>query len=386
MEEKLDIHNTEKRMGQSMEYLKADKTIHPRNVQFIEEFLRDCALGKTILNRRKKRINTGTRFKHLVNLFRLLRWSSKPFDELSPEDMEFIIERLESNQILKKDGRFYAEETKIGFKVTMKKFFRWLCKEDIERLKAMTGWMDTYSEVKEVPALTRDQVEQLVEGTGKARVRAVVMLLFDSGARISELLNIRWRDVDFPKSAGEVLRFRIRYSKTKSRTISLPLAQDHVLKWMKIRAQSTDPSAPFVPMSYSGIRSMLARLALGVLGRKITAHLLRHSSATYYCTRLNYYPFCYRYGWSFNSPMPQRYIDRAGLQDQDTVKAIKGEQITRDSEQLQTLKEQMSILRAQHDDLQDHNRRIAELMAPIAKDPRKLEKLMELTSGRSEST
>ena len=43
-------------------------------------------------------------------------------------------------------------------------------------------------------------------------------------------------------------------------------------------------------------------------------HLFRHSSATYYATKLNRQELCYRYGWRFSSNMPDVYISRAGME------------------------------------------------------------------------
>jgi len=44
-------------------------------------------------------------------------------------------------------------------------------------------------------------------------------------------------------------------------------------------------------------------------------HLFRHSSATYYASKLNRQELCYRYGWRFSSDMPDVYISRAGMEN-----------------------------------------------------------------------
>ncbi len=40
---------------------------------------------------------------------------------------------------------------------------------------------------------------------------------------------------------------------------------------------------------------------------------MRHSSATYWAPKMNRYQFCTKYGWSFKSDMPDRYIKRKGI-------------------------------------------------------------------------
>ena len=41
--------------------------------------------------------------------------------------------------------------------------------------------------------------------------------------------------------------------------------------------------------------------------------MLRHSSATYWAPKMNRYQLCAKYGWSFKSNMPDRYIKRKGI-------------------------------------------------------------------------
>jgi len=53
------------------------------------------------------------------------------------------------------------------------------------------------------------------------------------------------------------------------------------------------------------------------LEETIHFHLFRHSSATYYATKLNRQELCYRYGWKFSSDMPDVYISRAGMQNKE---------------------------------------------------------------------
>ena len=51
-----------------------------------------------------------------------------------------------------------------------------------------------------------------------------------------------------------------------------------------------------------------------MLKRPVHYHLFRHSSTTYYATKLNRQELCYRYGWKFSSNMPDVYISRAGME------------------------------------------------------------------------
>jgi hypothetical protein len=62
------------------------------------------------------------------------------------------------------------------------------------------------------------------------------------------------------------------------------------------------------------------RLGKKVLKKSVHFHLFRHSSATYYATKLNRQELCYRYGWKFSSNMPDVYISRAGMENNELDK------------------------------------------------------------------
>jgi len=74
------------------------------------------------------------------------------------------------------------------------------------------------------------------------------------------------------------------------------------------------PTTPVFSGNYSTMRKLLQRLGQRVLGKSLPYHLLRHSPATYYATKLNRQELCYRYGWKFSSNMPDVYISRAGME------------------------------------------------------------------------
>lgn len=69
--------------------------------------------------------------------------------------------------------------------------------------------------------------------------------------------------------------------------------------------------------NYDAMRMFLRRLGQRVLKKHVHPHLFRHSSATYYATKLNRQELCYRNGWRFSSDMPDIYISRAGMENKD---------------------------------------------------------------------
>ena len=79
-------------------------------------------------------------------------------------------------------------------------------------------------------------------------------------------------------------------------------------------AEGIKPTEPVFRGNYAATRKFLQRLGQRVLKRPVHYHLFRHSSTTFYATKLNRQELCYRYGWKFSSNMPDVYISRAGME------------------------------------------------------------------------
>jgi hypothetical protein len=114
----------------------------------------------------------------------------------------------------------------------------------------------------------------------------------------------------------------------------------------------------------------LRRLGKRVLGKSIHPHLFRHSSATYYATKLNRQELCYRYGWRFSSNMPDIYISRAGMENKDldvkfTNTELSGlkDDLARLQQQTKIKDERIAALQSTIENMQNHLAEIAEVLA-----------------------
>jgi integrase len=178
MSDKIDIHNIEKRFEDSVRRIEIDEDIIKRNRELMLQFISDCRLGKTLKGRSKKKIGKSRILKYIYTLKHLSIWFAKPFDEVNQTDMENLISNLEEDKYLYKN-KPYGEETKLDYKKTIKKFYKWL------RLENLTEFI--------VPAITREEAEKLINSTPETLLKAAIMVLFDGGARAGELLN---REID----------------------------------------------------------------------------------------------------------------------------------------------------------------------------------------------
>lgn len=368
--QKLDIHHREKQFNTAKSNLEKDQDIIEDNKILILQFIRDCRLGKTIKNRQKKSIGVARCLKYIHLLKKISFRLGKPFNEVNQEDMENFIECLEndnftytirnnSNSRICK-SRKYANSTKLDYKNTIRKFYKWLL-GDNKQYPELVDWIDTYDIVKEIPALTREEVEKLANACN-IRDKAIIMFLFDSGARVEEALNIRI--IDLTKT-DDTYKVRIRISKTKPRTIHLPICSKYIESLLLSFKDKTEDSFLF-PITYNGLRMMLHRKSKPILNKRVTPHILRHSSATYYANHLSHFQLCYRYGWSMASKMPNRYLDREGIFEQETTKIIQTNDISSLEKQNQLLKEEISHIKDSNQELSLEFKQLKEKLADIS--------------------
>jgi len=361
--EKRDIHNRKEAFRTAQKNLENETKIIERNKELILTFIRDCRLGKTLKNRQKKTIGEARCLKYLHILKKLSSWLNKPFDEVTQADMEVLIESLENDKykyelkgrnckVIK--SKTLSHSTKVDYKKTLRKFYKWLLGNN-SHFPEIVDWIDTYDVIKEIPALRREEVEKLADAS-KIRDKVIIMVLFDSGARVEEFLNIRICNLT---KNGDTYKVRIVYSKTKPRTIHLPIASKYIDMWLKKDVDSDCQDFLF-PISYEALRMMLHRIGKRILNKNVTPHLMRHSSATYYANLLNHQQLCYRYGWTMASKMPNRYLDREGIFEEETTNVVKAYDMFKLEKQNQKLSEDLSFVKQTNEDLTNQVNQIKE--------------------------
>ncbi len=313
MNDKIDIHGVEKAYESSIKSLNEDTSIIKENKELIQRFIYDCELGKTIKGRAKKKIGKQRITKYILYLRKFSNWLNKPFDKVEQEDMEKIIYNLEKNVYKSMKNTNYSEETKIDYKKSLKKFYKWLLGNNTNTPE-IVDWIDLTPAKTYIPAFNREQVEKVVSQSPELWQKALIMILFDGGFRIEELLNVRIKDIEKRKyNDNDSYWIDIRYSKTKERKI--PLILSNTVKCVDdyLETHSRNPEEPLFDKQYRNLLKHIQRLFMKILKQKVTFHQLRHSSATYWANKLTRYQLCYRFGWSMSSDSPDRYIDRQGI-------------------------------------------------------------------------
>lgn len=333
--------------------LKENQDIAARFIETLElgkPFI-DINTGKPITSRTRKPISKSTSDKYMRYLKAMDRIFNKPFKDLTEEDIDKFRIDLRMDKIKSNKNKPYRPSVKMDIeKKIIKPLLNYLGKT------ALANFSISYSDQIEIPALSKQEIERCISQS-RLRDKVIIQILFDGGFRIDEFSNIKFNDVkdDCLKSDG-YYKIRITKSKTKPRTIglTLPLSTELLKDWLAENQDKIGTNQPLIDMNKRSISIMLKRIGKRILNKNVFPHLLRHSSATYFCHILNQYQMCKRYGWGMASDMPQRYIDREGVDDETANKKVITEenitiskQINILREQLQAQKEQMKLLQEQ---------------------------------------
>ena len=308
-----DIHNEKGRYAKEVNRIGTLEN----NSEIITEWLRQKRL--------KNKCQTSTLERQLRYLRRFDFWFKKDFRKVTLKDIEKVIENLQDGKYKRADnGQPYEGRGIANAKSELKSFFEWLIKN--YHLKNLDiSFIDTHAKEEEISALNLDiEVKKLID-SAPLQYKFIIRLLSDGGFRIEEFLNMNWADLTLDKELGCYMA-RIRISKTKPRTISLPLSTQEIEDY-KNSFEKINDNDFIVKLSYNAIRKYIRALGAKVLKKNVFCHLLRHTSCTYYSNKLNHFQMCKRYGWSFNSPMAARYIDRSGVMEKETARIIRSDEV-----------------------------------------------------------
>lgn len=346
----LNIHNQDKYFENKLKKVKQDKKLSEKNKELILRYLRDSSLGKTVRKGQKKEISAGRNLQAagILNLM-AKEWFKKDLDKVSQTDMERFILKLNKGQITTKYKKPYSSETKANIKKFIRKFYKWLL-GDNRHYPELVEWIDTSFQEKEVKAIKGldKGVKKIVELIPDIRRKALVWCCFDSGFREGEILSCRIKDVE--KRADGIYYITCQSSKTKLRTVSLPLSSELLDRWLQEHPFKDDPDADLWQTSRVMLYKTVKLYGMKALKENITVHMLRHTSASYYASRLDRATFCKRFGWSYSSPTPDRYIDFAKVTENKVVDTIKAEKYNEMKSQLDDVKLQNALLQEQFEE------------------------------------
>jgi integrase len=198
-------------------------------------------------------------------------------------------------------------------------------KEGFDGEKLINFTLPSEEKLLEPEKLPRpEHIEQLLDNIESLKVRnkALTMTIWGSGGRISEVLNLKWKDVNLTDQGG-ILHFRDtkRGGKNKKTHRKVPLLEGYLyLKQLRNHHENADDPEAFVfqhsrkeeQLKASAARRLLDRTAKETnISEEIRTnpHAIRKGKARYLALKgWEYTDLCQFFGWELGSSIPKRYI------------------------------------------------------------------------------
>ncbi len=341
----------------------------------IKQFLSDLGSGKV---NKGVQISQRTQVKYISLLKSPLLYFNKPIDKITKKNLEDYDKALSTDKLIAEKKKPFSFNMKKDIRIALRVLLKW--KHGEAKGNELTDFFDTKEKKKTPDYLKEQEIEKLYKACKTDEERYIIAVLFDSGARAEEFINIRYEDVQLAEGKDNFIKITLKeeYSKTEGRTISLywHKSEEAVTDFIRERIkQGIKSNEQVITMTYDAIRFFISRLSQRVLKKPLHLHLMRHSSATYYATKLNRQQLCYRYGWKFSSNMPDVYISRAGMNSKELDEKFEGTEIGELKTQLS--KEEFERKKMQ-EDFEIKEKEYSEMFAHLKKELESLKKIKQV--------
>ena len=127
--------------------------------------------------------------------------------------------------------------------------------------------------------ISKEKIRLIIDSCGNLKHKLIIKFLYSSGLRLSELLNLKRKDLDFDTN---LILIRKGKGAKDRMTLLSPNIKDDLLKYYSISEFNTEYIFEGKNGKYSkkSVQKILERLG-NKIGLKIHPHMLRHSFATH---------------------------------------------------------------------------------------------------------
>jgi integrase len=312
--DEIDIHNAKRNLEKLLVRVK-NSQISDKNKKLIMSFYDDCVSSRLSVNRI---------LFYIYKLFRIIHLLGKDLNRASEEDIKAIIRKVELNGD-------YTEWTKSNYRVTIKKFYKWL--EGDNDYPKKVRWIKTgvkKDRTKVINVLSEDEVKKLIDCVDSVRDKALISVLYESGCRIGEILNVKFGDIKF-NDYGAVM---LTNGKTGPRRVRLVSSVPRLSNWVEHHPIKRSDSPLWVNtgttnhdkvLMYSNVCRMLKDAAARIgLTKPVNPHAFRHTRATHLASKLTEAQMCEYFGWIQGSDMPFTYVHLSGRDIDNAILRLNG--------------------------------------------------------------
>ena len=296
-----NIYNFETILKSAVKDVKNSK-ISKRNKEIIIKFHNYCLAEGLSVSR-------VTRY--LGCLKRMCLWMKKDLEVIDKDDMVELVQKIET--------RDCKEYTKIIYKVTLKKFYKWINNGEYPE---MVKWFKTHVKHRErkLPEelLTKEDIKKIVEKAEHPRDKALIAVLYESGCRMSEIALLKIKNISFDEYGAKLMVA----GKTGMRRVRVISSAPYLSAWLGIHPDKENPDTYIwinlirdkgKLMGYRNyVRIIKTSADKAGIKKRVNPHAFRHARATHLASHLTEAQMNQLFGWVQGSDMPATYIHLNG--------------------------------------------------------------------------
>jgi integrase len=257
---------------------------------------------------------------YVIWLKKIIQTANKRLKDFEKVDVKRAINHY---QLLRNSGEV-SESSVFEIKKTLKKFFKWYGKNEL------VSWFsvgNVKNNLSPSDLITEEEFQKMLNACTNSRDRALISLLYESGARIGEVGSMRVKDVSFDEYGAIVW---LPKSKTIRRKLRIVYSARYLSEWLSDHPLKDDPESPLwikltgkkrlQAMEYKDVQWQLKKIAKRAgIKKRIYPHLFRHTRATRLLSRVPETIGAKYMGWVNGSKMVGVYVH---LASEDVDEAI----------------------------------------------------------------
>ncbi len=297
----------EKRVKQTSANIQASDVIADRNKKLIREYKRDQVLNG---------LSNATLLRNITRMKIISEHlGDQNLDDMDKADVKDLVEWIHT--------KYDNDETIDTYKNVIRSFWKWMDPDGDGDAPNTVAWIklnkSTGNDTLPKDLLTQEDVEAQINAAKNPRDRALIALLYETGARIGEIIDLTVGDIEDRKHGKKV----VIKGKTGSRRLPLVESVPHLNKWMNAHPDPAKEAplwckiqqgGPGDSLGYRYIRDKILRRTLKEAGvdKPSNPHHYRHSRASYLANHLKEAQLCAWFGWVQGSDVPARYVHLSG--------------------------------------------------------------------------
>ncbi len=225
--------------------------------------------------------NTETEIEDIiVQECKLKGYSQKTINTYLHHIKKFVLsEKTPREFLLGLIAKDNSDETVRSASFAIKFYLNTIKKESSEIQDVLDNLPNVKREKKLPVILSKEEIERLISSTKNMNHRLIIQIGYSAGLRISEIINLKWQDVDFDRNLIHLKRAKGK----KDRIVMLSLKVKEGLMNLTPNKEGyiflTNRGGKYTQRT---IQKIIKNAAINVSIRKnVTPHTLRHSFATH---------------------------------------------------------------------------------------------------------